>query len=315
MTQNPALHRTIRRTLMAVLAAVVVVAPLAACSANQSESSIGVAPATSGFDGAVDMAQLETGSSESARAQLDASASVIRSGDISIETPDPATAAEEVAEIASGLGGSVESQTVSEASEWSPATATLMLRIPADRFDDAFEALDGVGEVRSQNQSSADVTLQHVDLHARVEALQASVDRLTELMSGAATTSELIEAESALSQRQQELDGLSAQLDSLENQVAYSSIWVTLGAKSALPGGPKNFWEGLVAGVESIIAAGAGGLVLLGILLPWVIALGVIAWIVVLIVRGARRRGRRRRASAEAQAEERASEQPAAQAE
>ena len=126
---------------------------------------------------------------------------VIHSGDATLVVDDPTAASEEVRDLAERLGGYVDSQTVSEAGEDSRARATLSIRVPADKFDAAFDALGDVGEVVNQSRSATDVTLQYVDLEARVDALQGSVDRLTELMSGAATTGELIEAEAALSQR------------------------------------------------------------------------------------------------------------------
>lgn len=215
---------------------------------------------------------------------------VIYSGDATIVVDEPAAAAEEVRDLAERLGGYVDSQTVSEQSQDSRARATLSIRVPAEEFDAAFDALGEVGEVVNQSRSATDVTLQYVDLEARVEALQGSVDRLIELMSGAATTGELIEAEAALSQRQQELDSLRAQLQFLDSQVSYSSIWVSLETESVLPGGPGNFWEGLVAGFESILKAAAAALVLFGLLLPWTVLVAAIVLLVLWIVRLGRKR-------------------------
>lgn len=224
-------------------------------------------------------------------AEADASAgrSIIRTGDLSIEVDDPAAAAGEVAGVAEDLGGRIESESIDRSGN--TTSAYLLVRVPSEKLDEAFEKMGEIGEVRSQSRGSSDVTTVHVDLQARVGALESSVARLTALMNDAATTSELIEAESALAQRQQELDGLKAQLASLEGQVDEATISVALYTPSALPGGgPNGFWEGLVAGFNSIIAAGAGALVIAGILLPWLVFLGVIAALTVWVVRVRRRR-------------------------
>lgn len=279
------------RRLVPAVAAVLLLLPLAACSVGSGGSDragIGDAKVSEMAPQAGDIAQSDAA----------AERSIVRSGDIALEVGDPAAAAEEVSGIAERLDGYVESETTTNGSEGSDAGAYLLLRVPADRLDEAFDALGEVGTVLSQSRSASDVTAQHVDLQARVQALEESVQRLTELMSGAATTGELIEAETALSQRQQELDGLRAQLEYLEGQVEQASISVSLTAKSALPGGPANFWDGLVAGWESIVAAGSGALVLLGILLPWIAIAGVIALVVVFIVRAARGRRARRTGAA-----------------
>ncbi|QIM18908.1 DUF4349 domain-containing protein [Leucobacter coleopterorum] len=224
--------------------------------------------------------------------------SIIQNGDLTIVVSDPTKAADKVTTVAEKLGGYVESQTVSKATGSEPASATLSVRVPSAKVDEAFDALAEVGDVTSQNRSATDVTAEHVDLKARVAALEDSVTRLKELMSGAATTGELIEAETALSQRQQELDGLKAQLKALEGQVDEASIWVNLTTESVIPGGPSNFWDGLLAGIASLGTAGAGALVVLGILIPWLVLGGVIALIVIAIVRS-RHRAKARRSAAQ----------------
>lgn len=298
-----------RRTVPLLLAAMLLVAPLSACSQFSGSSSedrglstVEVGPQTGsapdGMAGDALDATAETGTDGSSD-PAGAERSVVRTGEISIEAGDPETAADEVSGIAADLGGSVDSLTVHGGDGDSSAGADLSVRVPADRLDEAFEALEGVGTVLSQSRSAVDVTTEHVDLQARVAALEVSVARLTDLMSGAATTSELLEAEAALSQRQQELDGLRAQLESLEGQVDESTIWVSLRTKQALPGGgPTNFWEGLLAGLDSLSATGTGSLVVLGILLPWLALGGIIAAAVLLIIRSVRRSRRTRAATA-----------------
>lgn len=220
----------------------------------------------------------------------DGSRSIIRSAGLTVEVGDVRESASEVAEIARDLGGYVETQNLSKSGGGAIDQASLTLRVPAARLDETLSQLSELGEVRDEHLSSTDVTMQHVDLQARVESLEASIGRLTELMSGAATTGELIEAESALAARQAELDGLRAQLESLEGQVEESAVWVTLTTASAIPGGPANFWEGLLAGLQSLQAAAAGALVLLGVLVPWIAVAAIIAFVVLLVVRAAKRR-------------------------
>ena len=280
-----------RRPLLALVAAALLVVPLSACTSgfSGSDSTVSLDQSTRSSDGVAMPPEGAEMSAPATEAQQ-VGQQVIQSGDATLVVADPAAAASEVRDLAENLGGYVDSQTVSEASENSRARATLSIRVPAEEFDAAFDGLGEVGEVVNQSRSATDVTLQYVDLEARVDALQGSVDRLTELMSGAATTGELLEAEAALSQRQQELDSLRAQLQSLESQVSYSSIWISLETESVLPGGPGSFWEGLVAGFDSILKAGAAALVLFGLLLPWTVLVAVVVLLVLWIVRLGRKR-------------------------
>ncbi|QZY51726.1 DUF4349 domain-containing protein [Leucobacter tenebrionis] len=291
-----------RRLPLALALAALIMIPLSACSAlsgtsGGSDTMRGEPSARSEADPGVsggeagDMAAPSVDDTPESRAER----SVIRTGDLALEVDDPADAAERVAEVAEQQGGSVQSSNVYRASGEVAAGADVTLRVPEDRIDETFDALSEVGTVLSQSRSELDVTTEHVDLRARVAALESSVERLTELMAGAATTSELLEAEAALSQRQQDLDGLRAQLKSLEGQVSEATIDVSLRTRSALPGGgPSNFWEGLLAGIGSLGTAGAGALVLAGILLPWLAVAAVLAVAVLLIVRAAHRRRSRK---------------------
>ena len=292
----------LRRTLPALIAAAALLVPLSACTAAapmdarslttvEPGSDARPAPATGGTDAGATEGATVDGAAPGASVDR----SVIRTGDLSLTVDDPARAADRVSELVVGLDGTVESENVTRAGAGNAESATLTVRVPEARLDETFDALSEVGTVTSQSRSAVDVTAQRVDLQARVEALQASVDRLSALMRGAASTSELIEAESALSQRQQELDGLRAQLQSLEGEVEEATIFVTLSAPSALPGGgPATFWEGLVAGFGSLGTAAAGALVLLGVLLPWLVVAAIVAGAVWVIVRGAQRRRARR---------------------
>lgn len=222
--------------------------------------------------------------------------SVIRTGDMSISVQSMGSAADDVRQVTEMLGGYIESETLGDGSTGgSSGWASFSLRVPADRFQEAFTQLGEIGNVLSQSSSAVDVTMQHVDLEARIGALDASIARLIELMSGATTTSDLIEAESALSARQQEVDSLRAQLRALEDQVAQSTIWVQLTTESVLPGGPANFWDGVLAGLDSIVKAAAGALIVLGMLLPWLVLVGALVAVVLLIVRAMVRRRRARR--------------------
>lgn len=283
------LHAHSSRIAVAIAAAMLC-APLAACSAISGSSTSN--PSFEGADSATTEAASDFTESGVSRA---ANRSIISTGSITVEVDDPQASVDSVTTIADKLGGYVESQTVSAADSAAGSGASLTIRVPSAKFDAAFEELSTLGNVLDENRSAADVTAQHVDLKARVAALEASVARLTDLMSGAATTSELIEAESALAARQAELDGLQAQLDALEDQVDESTIWVTLRGQSVLPGGPSNFWEGLLAGIDSLALAGAGALVLLGVLLPWLAIAAVLTIVIVLIVRAGRKRSARKR--------------------
>lgn len=167
----------------------------------------------------------------------------------------------------------------------------ISVRVPATELAPLIEELSDVGDVTSSSIDRADVTAQSVDLQARVDAAAESVDRLTEIMAEAGDLSDLIAAESALAERQALLESYQQELKMLDDQVAMSTLSVTL-SPTAEPvvADPAGFADGLAAGWNGLLATLNGIVIALGFLLPWV-AIGVIAAAIVwLIVRGIRRR-------------------------
>ena len=291
------------RRFASAAAATLLALTLAGCSAS--------APYDDGNTGPVDVAPAP---SAPGAAQLDMSAeathdnrftsepdaapgsvqdrAIVRSASIELTVTSARTSAAAAAQIAQDLGGTVESQSLAHNGQ-TAELADLTLRVPVAKLDAAVTELAALGDVQSETRSADDVTEATVDLEARVAALTASIDRLTDLMTGAATTSELIEAESALAQRQQELDSLNAQLDSLKGQVEMASVWVSLREASALPGGgPQTFWDAILLGFASIGSFAVGLVIALGVALPWLILVALIALAIIVPIRRRRRRAR-----------------------
>lgn len=286
-----------KKVMLSALALMLCV-PLAACSSSMPAASEPWDSA-GGADRAMQESLAYDGDAADSMSSMTSQSerSVISTGDLSLEVDDVVSARDQVVATIEGMGGHVESQQLNGREATS---GYLTVRVPAAQFDRAVDSLSEIGTVLNDSRSSQDVTMQHVDLQARVNALEASIDRLTELMRDASSTADLLQAEEALSQRQAERDSLTSQLMSLENEIDESTIWVSLETKSALPGGPANFWDGLGAGWASLVAAASGALVLLGVLLPWFVVVGIIALGVIWVVRSSRKRKASRASNASA---------------
>lgn len=179
--------------------------------------------------------------------------------------------------------------------------AWITVRVPSDELAALIDELSDVGEVTSSTIDRQDVTEQTVDLRARIDAAQASVDRLTGLLAEATNVADLIAAESALAERQAQLESYQQQLKMLARQVAMSSLTVTLQPEPAnVEADPAGFADGVVAGWNGLVATLNGIVIALGFLLPWLAVAGVIALIVWFVVRSVRGRRRHREADAAA---------------
>ena len=117
-----------------------------------------------------------------------------------------------------------------------------------------------------------------LDLQARVDAAQASVDRLTQLMSQAGSLADLIAAESALAERQATLESYQQQLKYYDEQVAMSTLTVTLTE-------PSKPWRRTRPGSATVWPrdgtpgrAVNGIVIAIGFLMPWLLMLLLVDW-------------------------------------
>lgn len=270
------------RRVLALASLALAAALLAGCTAGSSQAPDLAAPAP--------MTQLRSAESGATDATVLApDRDVITTGEVSLVVDEPTAAATEATRLVVSVGGHVDALTERPAIDGRAASATLTLRIPAERLDATLDSIKQLGTVQSVSLNRQDVTTQVKDVDARVAALQASVDRLTQLMATATTTADLIDIESALSQRQADLDGLLAQQKYLKDQVQLSTISLALHQLgTAAAGAPTDFWSGLVAGWQALGAAFSGFLVALGVALPLlaiVAVLGAVTWLVIWLVR------------------------------
>ncbi|WP_309064470.1 DUF4349 domain-containing protein [Microbacterium sp.] len=232
---------------------------------------------------------------------------IITTAVVVLQVSDVQDAADAVGRLAEEHDGYVESASVgsSDSVETTvPApeapesgTGRVAIRIPAESLEEVLGALGDHGEVLRSSVSREDVTSVAVDLRARVDAARASVARLTELMSKSGSLSDLIAAETALNERQAQLEAYEQELKRLDEQVAMSTVTVELAERAATAkADPAGFTDGLLAGWNGLIAALNAVVVALGFVLPWLVpvALVLLVWWLV------RRRADRRRTSAAA---------------
>lgn len=275
---------------------------LSGLSGQTSAGSLAVAPAAD-FAAEGGVADLSAGA-ESGVADAAAEREIAVTASATVEVADTAVAAAAIGDAAEAAGGYVETMSVGGASLTGPATQTDMyapmpvgtwitVRVPADRLSETLADLSGLGTVTSSQIDRRDVTTEAVDLRARVAALESSVSRLTKLLAQSASTADLIAAESALSERQSELDSLRQQLILLDGQVELSSAMITLTEPvPTIAPDPAGFRDGIVAGWNGLVAASGGIVVGIGFLLPWL----AVAALAALTVWGVRRALRQKRA-------------------
>ena len=197
---------------------------------------------------------------------------VVKTASMTITVPNPSTSADEAAVIVERADGRVDSRSEDAGSGTGRAVTSIVLRVPVAKLDEVVRELKTLGTVENASTSADDVTAQRVDMDARIRALQTSVDRLLAIMRDARDPDALITAESALSERQAELDSLRAQREALGDQIAYSTVDVSFYAEQVGGPAPKEyvgFLGQVQRGWDGLVAVAGGAVLLLGLLLPW----------------------------------------------
>lgn len=269
-----------------------------------SDGSAGGAADMSSGDSA-GMAVPEGASMDAAASAEESGREIIASAQATVRVKDIASAAEELADLADEHGGYVEATNLSASGLSTDGSTSdevsmpapegeygwVSIRVPAEDLTDVIASLADTGTVLSSSTAKQDVTSAAIDLRARVKATQASVDRLTELMSQSGSVSELIDAEVALTDRQAELESYTQQLAALEDQVAMSSLQVQLTRTATVePAQPAGFGDGLLAGWNGLIVSLNALVIAVGFLLPWLAVAGIVALVAWWIIRRRNRR-------------------------
>ena len=157
---------------------------------------------------------------------------------ISLEVNEIDAAARQVATLAMQRGGWVESADI--VGEAGYRTATINVRVPADRVNDAMDTLRAMGRVTDEGVSSTDVTDQLIDIEARMGAWLVQEERLIDLLENAKTVEDVIDIERRISEVREDIERTAATQRSLENRVAASLIRVHLHLPQRFASDPPN---------------------------------------------------------------------------
>ena len=253
--------------LVAVIGATLV---LSACGAGNGQDSF-----TNDSSGAsAGIPSLERGAPAYAEAAVTAEQAIIRNGDMALEVKDVSKTVDEVGSLITSKSGRIESSSLNAEFENSGASAYIVARVPEAKLDEVIAAVSELGKRTSLSLSTTDVTIQVIDLTARIDALVISRDRLSDLMAQATTTADLLAAEQALAQRQSELDSYQAQLDYLNSQVKESTLNIQILSNStSITSGLSGIGETLIQALRNFLQGFESVILFIGSAIPWVLVL------------------------------------------
>jgi hypothetical protein len=208
---------------------------------------------------------------------------VIRTADLTVQVKNGTfdSSYDRLVETMLQLGGYV-SGTDAQAETGSLRSGTLTFKVPADKFQEALTRIRHLGNVQHIHVGGQDVSLQYVDLTARLNNAKAQRDQMLTLLQQAHSINEIIAVQNQISQITLQIEQLQGQINYFDNAVSLSSISVSLreAAAGAVAGDSWGFvpavsqaMHGFVNDIDYLVIG-------LGYALPFLILLwiGYLGW-------------------------------------
>jgi hypothetical protein len=287
-----------KRTLL-MLALVMVIVLLAGCGSGM-KSSAPQSPAAPPQEAAYDSAGPEYGergnyvsSNKESSAGGAVQQRIIQNAERSLDVEDMDVALEELQRAVRAAGGLV-ADSYQHGKKGELRNANLTLRIPEARFESFLEEVDKLGKVTSGRKYINDVTMQYMDLEARIRNLERQEERLLSVLDKAETVEDILRVEQELSRIRGQLESMTAEFRYLRDRVDYSTVQVYLretptASTVITASGLKGVWQrGAAALVNSVnsMLSGLGNFIVLSLsILPYLILIFVLLLPVILVMR------------------------------
>jgi hypothetical protein len=214
---------------------------------------------------------------------------IIRTGNAFIQVDSLESAIAAVRQLAEGAGGYIANSSIMTG-EGQQRQATLEIKIPSNRYDQAVGGLAGIGKLISSSTNAQDVGEEFVDVSARMTNARRMEERLVNLLATrTGKLEDVLAVERELARVREEIERYEGRLRFLRTQVAMSTLSVTVSEPVPVVGQPGSnvVVEALKQAWRNSVTVVAGGIEMLGAILP----VAILAVVALLVVR--RWRGRR----------------------
>jgi hypothetical protein len=212
-------------------------------------------------------------------------ARIVRTGTVDLEVRDVPQALRAARDAIVALGGYVGASNTSNVAD--RPTAQITYRVPADRWEDALDALRDLNgqttKVVDEHTDAVEVTGQVIDLQARIRNLRASETALQGIAAKATKIADVLEVEARLTDVRGQIEQLTAQLEDLTDRASYSTLTASFSTPVVAVEAASKDWEPATtvdeatASLISILQALAtAGIWFLIVWLPLLLVLGLV---------------------------------------
>ncbi len=152
--------------------------------------------------------------------------------------------------------------------------AIIVIKVPIKNFIKFTQEVKKLGKLKSEFESSEEVTEQYIDLNARLKNLKREEERFLSFFDAAKNVKEMLEIERELSRIRGEIESLQAQVDHLEKSAKMATITLELSEPSPIvtPSGESwGFIEAIRKAIQNFVKVINFLIQLFGALLPFAI--------------------------------------------
>jgi len=155
-----------------------------------------------------------------------AASMLIRTGQASIEVDSLEAAVSRVRLLAGRIGGYIANTTM-QTGRGQLRSASLEVKVPAERFDEALAGLAPIGKLESVNVNAEDVGEEFTDVTARVENARRLESRLIQLLATrTGKLKDVLDVEQELARVREEIDRYEGRLRYLRAHAALSTFTI-----------------------------------------------------------------------------------------
>lgn len=213
---------------------------------------------------------------------------------LTAETEDLDALLSQVEKQVKSLNGYMENREI-ENYDADARRAELTIRIPAQSLDQFAKDVEKASNVTATTETTENITLSYVAVESRMKALETEQTRLLELLAKAENMTEILQIEERLTKVRTELEQVTSQLRLYDNQVSYSTVYLTLyEVREYTEEAPEGFFERIGSGfMESLKGVGNGlkeFVIFVIVASPYLILLAVIGVGIALIVRASKKK-------------------------
>jgi len=152
---------------------------------------------------------------------------------IEIEVRQITDEIERVKAMATELKGYVTESSIQQDDEGK--SASIEVRIPSEKYGQALSQIESMGELLSLSEEVSDVTMEFIDNAARLKNLKQQEQSIAGLLDRQGKLSDILAIEKELARIRGDIESLEGRQNYLENQVAFSTISLTISEKAPLP--------------------------------------------------------------------------------